>query len=86
MQLVVVFLCLALIAWCEADGTEYDNSLKPAVEKVVGSKAQRSIADIVSKATGKIGKTKSMQTPIPHAKPLQRKPSRLSNRFYVLYL
>lgn len=66
------FLILVAVQ-CGAEGTEYDTSLKPAAEKLVGSKAQRSIADIVAKATGKIGKTKSMQTPNPHAKPLQRK-------------
>ena len=56
--LLLFVLLIALFVVCNAS-TAFDTSLQPKEEKIIGSKAHKSIADIVAKATGKIDKTKT---------------------------
>jgi hypothetical protein len=62
MTIYALLLCLLCMQCCVFASTEFDNSLKPAVEAVTGSRTQKSVADIVAKATGKLDKSKAKQT------------------------
>jgi hypothetical protein len=63
LSLVVLLLVCLAFGEC-ASSTAFDNSLKPQEETVLVSKAQKSVADIISKATGKIKKSKTKQAAV----------------------
>jgi hypothetical protein len=58
---VLLALVLAALVSMAAGQTEFDNSLKPVAEKPAASKTQKSVADIVARATGKLDKSKAKQ-------------------------
>ena len=71
MNISILFLLITSVIFLVAlgIGTEFDSSLKAHPEKKTGSKAQKSIADIISKAAGKIDKTRTKQTVQVESKP-----------------
>lgn len=52
-------LLLFVSAGVTAASTQLDESLKPQVKKVTGSATQRSVAEILAQATGKLDKSKA---------------------------
>lgn len=58
-HIALFVLVSILLARVYSTGTQFDNSLKPPEEKQKTSKAHKSIADIISKAAGKIDKTRT---------------------------
>jgi hypothetical protein len=58
---VLLALVLTALVSTAAGQTEFDNSLKPVAEKPAASKTQKSVADIVARATGKLDKSKAKQ-------------------------
>jgi len=76
MHLSHVFLLVLvsmLLVGAYATGTQFDNSLKPPEEKLKTSRAHKSIADIISKAAGKIEKTRTKPTVEVEVKQSKRK-------------
>jgi hypothetical protein len=58
---VLLALVITALVSMAAGQTEFDNSLKPVAEKPAASKTQKSVADIVARATGKLDKSKAKQ-------------------------
>lgn len=76
MHLYHVFLLVVVstvLVGVYSTGTQFDNSLKPPEEKVKTSRAHKSIADIISKAAGKIEKTRTKPTVEVEVKQSKRK-------------
>lgn len=76
MHLYHVFLLVVVstfLVGAYSTGTQFDNSLKPPEEKEKTSRAHKSIADIISKAAGKIEKTRTKPTVEVEVKQSKRK-------------
>jgi hypothetical protein len=81
LTVICLLVCLLCMYCSTLASTEFDNSLKPAAEIVTGSKTQKSVADIVAKATGKLDKTKAKQTATKKEASSKRKCSLPTFRF-----
>jgi cobalamin biosynthesis protein CobD/CbiB len=58
---MLLALAVAVLVYAAVSQTEFDNSFKPVAEKPAASKTQKSVADIVARATGKLDKSKAKQ-------------------------
>ena len=74
MRVVTILIFFTVLLVVSKASTEFDESLKPQVKKVTGSVTQKSVADILAQATGKLDKSKAKKTASKQTAASKRKP------------